>query len=145
MNVLLRMMFVSVVVLATNAARGEEIDTPQTTENIATSARQEKVDYLTQIKPLLTSRCYACHGALKQEAGLRLDTAQAARNGGDSGPAVQPGKSSESLLIEAITGAGTVTRMPVEGKPLSEEQIALIRDWVDQGAESPADENMMRP
>jgi len=42
-------------------------------------------DYSTEIKPLLKERCYACHGTLKQKAGLRVDTAELMRKGGDSG------------------------------------------------------------
>jgi mono/diheme cytochrome c family protein len=78
-------------------------------------------DYLRQVKPLLAGRCYACHGALKQEAGLRLDTAELMRKGGDSGPVAQPGKSAESSLIERVTHADPDTRMPPEGEgaPLS--------------------------
>ena len=50
----------------------------------------EQVDYVKQIKPLLRERCSACHGALKQEGGLRLDTAELASKGGDSGAALTP-------------------------------------------------------
>src|SRR5262245_7514503 len=62
----------------------------------------EKVEYQRDIKPLLARRCYACHGALKQQSGLRLDTAAAIKEGGDGGPAIEPGKSGESRLIDAV-------------------------------------------
>src|SRR5690349_1436240 len=52
------------------------------------AAPSQGVDYLRDIKPIFKERCYACHGALKQESGLRVDTAAAIRLGGDSGPAV---------------------------------------------------------
>ena len=52
----------------------------------------ERVDYLKQIKPMLRERCFACHGALKQEAKLRLDTAALAIKGGESGAAIKPGE-----------------------------------------------------
>ncbi|MGE5195696.1 MAG: DUF1549 domain-containing protein, partial [Deltaproteobacteria bacterium] len=102
----------------------------------------EKTDYLRDVKPILSRRCYACHGALKQKSGLRLDTAAAIRRGGDSGPAVEPGKSAESLLVDAVTGMNGVTRMPPkdEGEPLKAEEIAALKAWIDQGAEGPADE-----
>ena len=73
------------------------------------------MDYVRDVKPLLSRRCYACHGALKQKAGLRLDTAARMRKGGDGGPAVVAGKSAESLLIEAVTG-GEDWRMPPAGR-----------------------------
>src|SRR5207244_1333921 len=63
----------------------------------------DAVDYARQVKPLLAGRCYACHGGLQQKGGLRLDTAQLAREGGTSGPAVVPGKSGESRLIARVT------------------------------------------
>ena len=75
----------------------------------------EPVDYVQDIKPLLSRRCYSCHGALKQKNELRLDTAALAIKGGQSGPALVAGKSGESLLIEAVTGEGGVAKMPPEG------------------------------
>jgi len=99
----------------------------------------ESVDYQAQVKPILAERCYACHGALKQESSLRLDTAALAIAGGDSGEAITPGKSADSLLIERILSEDE--RMPPEGDPLSAEEVALIRRWVDQGAAAPADES----
>jgi hypothetical protein len=98
----------------------------------------EPVDYLRDVKALLKARCYACHGALQQKAKLRLDTADAIRKGGRSGPAIVPGKSGESVLIEAVTGNGR-TRMPPEqqGEELTAPQIALLRNWIDQGANAP--------
>src|SRR5262245_18245591 len=56
---------------------------------VATAARaEETVDYTRQIKPLLKSHCYSCHGALKQQGNLRLDTAAAMLKGGDGGPSI---------------------------------------------------------
>lgn len=98
------------------------------------------VDYTAQIKPILTERCLACHGALKQESGLRLDTGAFARAGGDSGPALVPGDPDGSLLIERVSATDLSERMPPEGQPLTPEEIALLTDWVRQNAESPADE-----
>src|SRR4051794_30341904 len=59
----------------------------------ASIAIAEPVDYDKQIKPVFAARCKACHGVLKQEGGLRLDTGELARRGGDSGKAITPGKS----------------------------------------------------
>src|SRR5262245_37743746 len=82
------------------------------------------VDYVTETKPIPSRRCYACHGALKQQNDLRLDTAGLAKKGGSGGPAIEPGSSGESLLILAVTGAEGVKKMPPEGEPLSDEQVA---------------------
>ncbi|MBI3469553.1 MAG: DUF1549 domain-containing protein, partial [Planctomycetes bacterium] len=103
-------------------------------------ADASSVDYLRDIRPLLRERCYACHGALKQNSSLRLDTADSLLRGGDSGPAIVPGKSDESLLIEAVTGDLAVWRMPPEGEALTAQQISLLRSWIDQGAPHPEQE-----
>lgn len=100
----------------------------------------ESIDYVRQVKPILESRCYACHGALKQEAGLRVDTAAAIIAGGDSGAAITPSDSSASLLLARIASTDEFERMPPEGEPLTAEQIQLIRAWITQGATAPSDE-----
>jgi len=92
------------------------------------------VDYARQIKPLLHEKCNACHGALKQKAGLRTDAVQLLRSGGDNGPLVVAGKPDESLLIHAVEGTHDVEKMPREGTPLSGEQLTLLRTWIEQGA-----------
>ena len=104
------------------------------------SAQAPVVDYLRDIKPILKERCFACHGALKQTAGLRLDTGAMLRRGGEGGPAVVAGKVAESLLVERITSQDDSLRMPAEGKPLTAEQRALFKAWVEQGAMSPENE-----
>lgn len=98
----------------------------------------DEVDYLKDIKPLLSKRCAACHGALKQQNSLRLDTASAIRQGGDQGSAIVPGKSGESLLIQAVRGKDG-WRMPPEGEgePLTTEEIAKLAKWIDRGAQAP--------
>ncbi len=103
---------------------------------------EEPIDYARQIKPLLATRCYACHGALKQQGSLRLDTAAAALAGGDSGAAITPGKSAESELVLRISETDVDLRMPPEGEgsPLNAEEIALISAWIAQGAQAPENE-----
>jgi len=99
----------------------------------------DPVDYAREIKPILKERCYACHGALKQKAKLRLDTVRRMTAGGTSGPAVAPGDAG-SLLLERVTDADESSRMPPEGKPLTSQQIALLKAWIEQGAKGTADE-----
>ena len=100
----------------------------------------EPVNYSSQIKPVLKTRCFSCHGALKQEAGLRLDTGPLLRRGGESGSPVRVSQPDESLLLQRITDPDPSTRMPPEGQPLSQSQIDLLRKWIRAGAVSPADE-----
>src|SRR5262249_56080806 len=90
--------------------------------------------------PTLSRNCYTCHGPDKQRSGLRLDTAAAALKGGDSGPALVPGKSAASRLIQAVTGADDVPQMPPKGARLSDKDIAVLRAWIDDGAKAPANE-----
>ena len=98
---------------------------------------EESVDYVRDIKPILSRRCYSCHGALKQKNELRLDTADFAKKGGVSGPAVVSGQSAASLILDAIQGTNDVPHMPPEGEPLTSEQIGLIQRWIDAGANAP--------
>lgn len=106
----------------------------------ATAAATEPVDYLRDVKPLLAKHCVACHGEKKPRAGLRLDTGLAAIKGGEAGPSIVPGKPEESTLIEAVVGGGDIERMPLKRPPLSEDEIRILRAWVEQGATAPADE-----
>jgi mono/diheme cytochrome c family protein len=106
----------------------------------ATAFAQAPVDYLRDIKPILRARCYACHGALKQESGLRLDTGSSIRQGGDSGAAVVLGQAEKSLLIEKVSAKDVSKRMPPEGEPLTAAQIDNLRNWIAQGATSPVNE-----
>ena len=107
----------------------------------AVAAEQPAVDYLREIKPLLKERCYACHGALKQEAGLRLDTAALIRRGGEGGLVVVAGNAAGSSLIERLEAEDIDSgRMPPEGMPVKPEEIARIRAWIAAGAPGPEDE-----
>lgn len=97
-----------------------------------------KIDFAKDIQPLLAQNCYECHGSQKQEHGLRLDQKVSTLKGGDSGPAIVPGKSAESLLVHAVAGArDDLKRMPKKGEPLNAQEIGLIRAWIDQGADWP--------
>ena len=98
------------------------------------------VDYQTQVRHVFQARCFACHGALKQESGLRIDTAAAAIGGGDSGPAIVPGNAAASDLFKRISATDLAERMPPEGEALKPAEIDAIRRWINEGAKAPADE-----
>lgn len=103
-------------------------------------AFSDDVDYVKQVKPILKERCFACHGSLKQESKLRLDTGKFMRKGGDSGPAIVEGKVQQSPLFERITSKDDADRMPPEGNPLTAEQVEVFRKWILEGAKTPANE-----
>ncbi len=88
------------------------------------------IDYLRDIKPIFKEHCFACHGPLKQQSHLRLDTVKSMLTGGDSGAAIVPGRVDDSLLIGAVTGDAGF-QMPPEGEasPLDAKQIALLKAW----------------
>lgn len=89
----------------------------------------------SEIRPLLSSACFDCHGAKKQESELRLDSRAAIVQGGTNGPAIVPGQPDESLLLKAVGYEGEL-RMPPEGKLLP-AQIAALRRWIEMGAPWP--------
>ncbi|MBI5770536.1 MAG: PSD1 domain-containing protein [Verrucomicrobia bacterium] len=93
----------------------------------------------SKVRPILTKHCYNCHSAEADKArgGLLLDTREAVLAGGNTGPALVPGKPDESLLIEAIRYKTEDLQMPPKGEKLSDEQIATLTEWVRRGAPDP--------
>ena len=98
---------------------------------------QEKIDFVRDIQPIFAKSCQSCHGPKTQMGGLRLDAKDPALAGGQSGKVIQPGRAAESILYQRIAGLGDQARMPMGGKPLEAAQVALIRAWIDQGAQWP--------
>lgn len=117
---------------------------PQTSaaEEPAESTKSKPaVDFDAQIKPLLAAHCVKCHGPKRQEGGLRLDRRDPAFRGGDSGKVILAGNADQSELLRRISADEGERMPPVEkgNKPLSKEQVALLRKWVDGGANWPKD------
>lgn len=92
----------------------------------------------SKIRPALVENCYGCHSAeaKKEKGSLRLDTRDAIRKGGDSGPAIVPGKPAESVLLKAIKYGDADLKMPPKGK-LPDAVIADIEKWIALGAPDP--------
>lgn len=104
------------------------------------AADDPAIDYEAKVKPILAARCYACHGALKQEGDLRLDSV-AFMKGEHGGPiVVLAGDAAASPLIERVSLSDPESRMPPgeEGAPLTPQEIDLIKRWIDAGAIPPA-------
>ena len=127
MKYLFRTAIVSAYVFA--CARAYSADAP--------SAEQIEV-FEKQVRPLLVQNCNECHGAKKQEAGLRLDTQAGFLKGSDGGVVFTAGNVEGSRLLTVLKYTEGDTQMPPKGK-LSDEQITLIRKWLEQGAAWPAE------
>jgi len=110
---------------------------PQASTTMPEPARLEFFE--KQVRPLLIARCHECHGPQQQKGGLRLDSLAATLAGGDSGPAVVPGKPDESPLIDAVR-YGQVFQMPPKGK-LPDADVAALVAWVRLGAPWPKGES----
>ncbi len=96
--------------------------------------------YVDFIKPVFKDRCYACHGALKQKAGLRLDTAELIRSGADGDMVVHGNDPGRSELVRRLRAGDPDDRMPPEGEPIGEETIRLIEKWIAAGSPGPVAE-----
>jgi len=126
-NTCLHHVFVASVVLLSASAIVAAAETVLTTADDL---------FETHARPLLVSHCIRCHGESKQEAGLNLATRTGLLAGGESGPAIVPGKPDESLLLEALRYESY--EMPPTGK-LADPLIAGIAAWVAAGADWPTD------
>src|SRR5262245_23763365 len=101
---------------------------------------QPAPDFQRDIQPLIATKCLACHGSKLQMHGLRLDRRADAFRGGESGvPAVVPGNSAQSLLVRYVSGLDPKVVMPPSGPRLTAEQVALLRAWIDRGADWPGE------
>ncbi len=93
------------------------------------------IDFNTQVKPILNKKCIACHGGVRQNGGFSLMTRHDALQPAESGqPAIVPGHADASEMIRRLTSDDPDERMPLDGDPLSREEIGILHRWIDQGA-----------
>ncbi len=92
--------------------------------------------YEKEIKPVLKERCYACHGALKQKAGLRVDTVAFIKEAN----VIASGDPEKSELVQRIRSNDEEDRMPPEGHALTQVEVKAITDWITAGALAPEGE-----
>src|SRR5437879_2746062 len=93
-----------------------------------------KIDFAKEIKPIFEASCIKCHGRGRTKGEFSIESRDTLLKGGESGPAIVPGRSAESRLIELVAGLDPDAVMPQKGKRLTPEQIGLLRAWIDQGA-----------
>jgi WD40 repeat protein len=106
---------------------------------VAALNRGTPVDFEMEILPIFKNNCLACHGQKKPKGGLILETPQTILKGGDSGPAILPGKGGQSYLVQVASHQVEDTVMPPKGNKvkasdLTPEELGLIKLWIDQGA-----------
>ncbi len=98
-----------------------------------------KVDFTRDVRPILSDKCFACHGPDEagRQAGLRLDTREGAFADRGGRPAIVPGDPASSLLLQRITHKSEALRMPPRsaGPRLTDKEVDLIRRWIEEGAE----------
>ncbi len=98
------------------------------------------IDFVRDVRPIFEENCYSCHGPEKQKSGYRLDDKSAALTGGDgSAPNIVVSQSAASPLIHFVAGLDEDKLMPNKGDPLTDEQVGILRAWIDQGAIWPGD------
>lgn len=101
------------------------------------AADDDNAYFEAKVLPLLQKRCYECHShAKKIKGGLALDSRSGWEHGGDNGRAIEPGDVEKSLLIKAVRYTDSELQMPTKGK-LPAEEIAILEQWVKQGAADP--------
>jgi ankyrin repeat protein len=111
----------------------------------------QEIDFAQQIKPLLERSCAACHSGERPRGQFRLDGRDAILRGGESGAAaIVPGHSEKSPLIAYVSGKVPESEMPpraARGRfpALTTDEVALLRAWIDQGAEWPRDVLLTSP
>jgi mono/diheme cytochrome c family protein len=105
----------------------------------AGAADPAPVDFAREIAPLFSRYCQKCHGAERARGGLRVDTAAGLTAGGDSGPLFAATPDTPALLWQVLSGAEGVSAMPPAENPRpTADELALVRRWLDEGAQRPA-------
>lgn len=103
-------------------------------------SKKTGVTYANDIKPIFDKSCVKCHGAERPKAKLRLDNLEGALKGGADGKVIEVGNSAKSQLVQSVARIGDEDTWmpPVDNKakiaPLTNEEVGLIRAWIDQGA-----------
>ena len=115
--------------------------------SIVHANNSEGIEYFeTHIRPLFVEHCYECHSADAKElkAKLYLDSRTGWQTGGDSGPAIIPGKPEDSLLLNAISYTNSDLEMPPKNR-LPDSKILHLKSWIAMGALTLAKTNPKNP
>ena len=109
----------------------------------STDAQIDAGFYTSKVKPLLKEKCIACHGPVRSEAGLRLDTAANIMHGSGEGPILTIEHPDDSKILKRVLEAAPSDRMPPEGEgvALLADEVAVLRDWILHRTPSPERED----
>lgn len=126
-------------------------DIAQQTPSAPTQNAVRKVDFAEQIKPVLERSCVVCHRGDKPRSNFRVDSRDALLKGGASGvEAIVPGHSEQSSLFDYVSSKASASEMPPKAErerfpALTAHEIALLRTWIDQGADWPMEVSLAVP
>lgn len=109
-----------------------EAPRPVEADAVHPAVQQGPVSFAQQVLPIFRESCVECHGAETKEVELALTTYDEVMKGSEYGPVVEAGDPTGSILLDMIVAG----EMPQEAPPLEEDQIALIRTWIEQGAQN---------
>ncbi len=117
----------------------DDTNAPASTTALPAASTKTGVTFATDIKPIFDAACVKCHDSTKpkQAAKLSLDTLEGVLNGDRDGAVVRPGDSAKSDLVLSVAHVGDPDTFMPKGKgakKLTDDQIGLIRAWIDQGA-----------
>ena len=120
-------------------------DAPPTPLTITRPTRSDRVSFQREVLPMLQANCLPCHNQTRAKAGLILEAPETMLKGGDSGPALVPGKPADSPLLQAAAhqledGAMPPVDNKVNARDLTAEELGLLSLWIEQGAQSEAAE-----
>lgn len=108
-------------------------------------ALERRIDFRTDVYPLLAAHCFKCHQGAEASSGHRLDNRADLLGETNATPLVIPGRSAQSKLIRLVAGLEQDAVMPPKGKRLTAEEIGMLRAWIDQGRELAWDESLLPP
>jgi mono/diheme cytochrome c family protein len=130
-----RLLIPTVALLAALAASAAEPKVPDLTK-LPPAAAKKGVTFAKDLKPIFEKSCVKCHGPEKAKGDLRVDSLEAVLKGSEHGKVAVAGKVDKSPLLWSVARLDEDSAMPPEGKadPLTKEQVALVRAWIEQGA-----------